>query len=313
MAKIEVQLKKMKGNSYKAGPPDKGGQQYYQWVDEMYKDSVAVGERYEVTFAEQLREYHISLTLYRSTRMMNARRHLQKYFDSLNRELFTEIDQSLERLFHKAMQALDRLIQENREEPENPLRLTILKKLLLQYHKQLHQGNKDHPNKAENERENKDGNEGDGTSEDSTFHNSPEKADNKEDNMSDDIEASESVLTRVLRILKKTVTKKERSLPKGKPLKKNVKTRDLCMETKEEVARELDASGYRDSVKNAYVADGKWNGLKGIVFTRTRESTEALLQWIKETEELNAVLRPEALVGSGDGKSKYGLFLRIGN
>ena len=48
----------------------------------------------------------------------------------------------------------------------------------------------------------------------------------------------------------------------------------------------------------------EWEGPKGILFTRTRESTEALLDWIKETEELKAVLRPVLLVGSGDGKSK---------
>ena len=49
----------------------------------------------------------------------------------------------------------------------------------------------------------------------------------------------------------------------------------------------------------------EWNGPKGILFTRTRESTSALEDWIKETEELNAVLRPEALVSSGDGNSKF--------
>ena len=49
----------------------------------------------------------------------------------------------------------------------------------------------------------------------------------------------------------------------------------------------------------------EWKGPKGIVFTRTRESTTALEDWIKEDDELKAVLRPEALVGSGDGNSKF--------
>ena len=78
MEKIENRLKTMSGKSFKAGPPDKGGQQYRQWVEELYKDAVAVGDRYLVTYTEHLREYHISLTLNSNTRMKNARKYLQK-------------------------------------------------------------------------------------------------------------------------------------------------------------------------------------------------------------------------------------------
>ena len=53
----------------------------------------------------------------------------------------------------------------------------------------------------------------------------------------------------------------------------------------------------------------EWKGPKGILFTSTRDSTEALLDWIKETEELNAVLRPETLVGN----SKNASCLKSGN
>ena len=69
MTAIEARIKKLKGKSFKAVPSDKGGQQYRQWVEEFYKDAVAVGDRYLVTYAEHLREYHISLTLNSNTRI----------------------------------------------------------------------------------------------------------------------------------------------------------------------------------------------------------------------------------------------------
>ena len=136
MDQIEVQLKKIKGKSYKAGPPEKGGQQYRQWVEEFYKDSTTSGDRYLVTYAEQLRKYHVALTLNTNTRIKDARRRLQEYFDSLDRKKFTKIDVELEQLFHKAMQALDKSIEENGGEPENP-QLKKLKELLLQNYEEL--------------------------------------------------------------------------------------------------------------------------------------------------------------------------------
>ncbi|KAK3735713.1 hypothetical protein QZH41_010147 [Actinostola sp. cb2023] len=44
------------------------------------------------------------------------------------------------------------------------------------------------------------------------------------------------------------------------------------------------------------------NKTKGILFTRTRDSTMGLKGWIEETPELQAILRPKILVGAGNGE-----------
>jgi len=46
----------------------------------------------------------------------------------------------------------------------------------------------------------------------------------------------------------------------------------------------------------------------GIVFVKTREMTVALMNWMKETEELNK-LNPHNLVGSNAPSQKAGLLL----
>ena len=331
MAQIELQLKKIKGKSYKAGPPDKGGQQYRQWVEEFYKDAVASGDRYLVTYAEHLREYHVALTLNTNTRMKNARKYLQKYFDSLDREKFTETDERLEQLFHKAMQALDKFIEKNGGEPENP-QLKKLKELLLQNYKELQQSNKNQLDKAENGGESNVGNAGDGKSEDSTSDNSPRKEDNKEDDVIDDIDGSK------LADGKGSEDTQEKDDEKKKKLAQE-EIKKGC-NSAEDVSNDDDSVEEANGEKGSEVMDDhkedsdssssdltqedesheknarhhpEWEGPKGILFTRTRESTEALLDWIKETEELSAVLRPELLVGSGDGNSKYDSCLKSKN
>ena len=330
MGQIEAQLKRMKGKSYKVGPPDKAGQQYRQWVEEFYKDSVAGGDRYLVTYAEHLREYHVALTLNTNTRMKNARKYLEKYFLSLDKEKFTDIDEKLEQLFYKAMQALDRYIQQNGE-PENP-QLTKLKELLLQHYKDS--------DKLKNGKENERSDEGD-ENEDSTSDHSPGNTDNKKSTIGDSTDAA-----------KRNSEDLQSGSPGGNPEKEDhpedaqnnstlgeIKQEEVGKEgekvdIEEEVqvvktvhngvgTEEADKTENKDSEgmddhkesiasrpsdttpqdkTSAHPAE--WEGPKGILFTRTRESTEALMDWIKETKELDAVLRPELLVGSGDGNSK---------
>ena len=77
MDKIENKVKEIKGKSFRCGPPDKASQQYRQWVEEFYKDSIADAERYLITFTEHLREYHIALIINKSTTMKNAKKRLQ--------------------------------------------------------------------------------------------------------------------------------------------------------------------------------------------------------------------------------------------
>ena len=281
MEKIENQLKTMSGKSFKAGPPDKGGQQYRQWVEELYKDAVAVGDRYLVTYTEHLREYHISLTLNSNTRMKNARKYLQKYFDSLDREKFTHTDENLEKLFHKAMEMLDEFIQKNGE-PENP-QLMKLKELLLEKYKEPQQGDNGQQTKAnENKKE-------DGTRRNSANENCLEREGNMMDAINGDVELSK------LADKNTTETAYRQGEKEGKwhGHDENAVNGDGDTANEEDKAKKTKARHHPE-----------WEGPKGILFTRTRESTEALLDWIKETEELKAVLRPVLLVGSGDGNSE---------
>ena len=405
MEQIEFQLKKKKGKCYKAGPPDKAGQQYRQWIEEFYKDCAEAGDQSLVTYAEHLREYHVALTLNTSTRMTNARRYLQKYFDSLDREKFTEIDEKLEQLYKMAIRALDKYIEQHGE-PDNPL-LTKLKELLLQNYDDAEtpQANEE---KSTNEEDceknegvgNKDGRsredlanapspgnayeEGNRPIDKDTSQKADDKAKVTQEKNSRGEEKLQSEIPRTTGNAEKhsreaskkkdgetfeDKTKEEneegdetadnREAPKIGRANRDFDANDagqdskkkLSLETKEEddlvedasynedLAKRVDArSGHhsegaectdeveevggsepdfsekdyeevddRDdskaSGKDAHQAE--WEGPKGILFTKTRESTEALLDWIKETKELNDVLRPEPLVGGGDCSSKY--------
>ncbi|CAH3018864.1 unnamed protein product [Porites evermanni] len=358
MVQIEGRLKKMRGKSFKAGPPDKGSQQYRQWVEEFYKDAVAAGDRYLVTYTEHLREYHISLTLNSNTRMKNARSYLQKYFGSLDREKFTDIDEILEKLFYKAMEALDKFIEKNGGEPENP-KLTRLKELLLENYKEFQNSDNGQHNQTNESRE------GDATSRESANENGQEKVGSKESAMNGDVEASKMSDDKVTEATESAgeVDRKtpgqEENARKDEDKRENMslKTEQSATNTTERSSPDTAANQEEESgseilcVNATNTAEGsssevlsdspdesnsealddlkldvtessssdtaneddkaeqtksrhhpEWEGPKGILFTRTRESTEALLDWIKETEELNKVLRPVLLVGSGDGK-----------
>ena len=359
MEKIENKLKTMSGKSFKAGPPDKGGQQYRQWVEELYKDAVAVGDRYLVTYTEHLREYHISLTLNSNTRMKNARKYLQKYFDSLDREKFTETDENLEKLFHKAMEMLDKFIEKNGE-PENP-QLMKLKELLLEKYKEPQQGDNGQQTKAnENKKE-------DGTSRNSANENCLEREGNKMDAINGDVELSKLADENATETAYRQGQKEGKCYDHKENAVNGDEMRECSGKEKDEITRERsspdkvnqddkvgesvseilcvheqdtagsssscdktvhsheesdseamgdldddmaetsssDTANEEDKVKKTKARHHpEWEGPKGILFTRTRESTEALLDWIKETEELNKVLRPVLLVGSGDGNSK---------
>ncbi|XP_078348477.1 ATP-dependent RNA helicase DHX58-like [Oculina patagonica] len=222
MDKIEALIKRVKGESHNAGPTDKAGQHYRQWVEVLYKDSIEEGDRFLVTFAEQLREYHVALAINASTTMKNAKNRLQRYFDSLNEDKFLPIDKKLKDLFQCAMKMLEKHVKENGE-PENPL-LMHLKEMLLNNYKDV----------------------------------KPQQEKDRDGDTSKDDGANE-------------------------------------------VSQQEDGTGKKnlENKKDTMTS----NGPKGILFTRTRESTEALLDWIKESKELNDVLRPEKLVGSGDVNS----------
>ena len=333
MDKIEAQVKRMKGKSHKVGPPDKAGQQYRQWVEELYKDSVADGDRYLVTYTEHLREYHVALTLNANTRMKNARKYLHKYFDALDKQKFTEIDENLEKLFQRAMQALDKYIEQHGE-PDNPL-LTRLKEMLLQNYRDAKPKEEE---KEEEETEEEKGEEGKGD------HSPLKTADqNNERTVNDSIDASKKACDKASESAQEEEGREEGNL--GNKEGKNTTTENPSENAssergeadqarvqnpdelesaaiskskakEEEDGGAVDRQGDKAIKSSDATAEGKpadedkahraeWDGPKGILFTRTRESTDALLDWIKETEELDAVFRPEPLVGSGDGNSKY--------
>ena len=315
MNKIEALIKRFKGKSFKAGPQDKAGQQYRQWVEEFYKDSVADGERFLVTYAEHLREYHIALTINASTTMKNAKKCLKRYFDSLDEDKFLSIDEQLKSLFQCAMKILDKFVEENGE-PENPL-LKHLKELILKNYTDLGpQQVKDRNGKLseekdggakeagqdengieekvlENEKDSRSGKEAErGGSKDSDDQNGDESVDGTSKGQADDIACNgdASVMGNGTDEAEKGVTEEDHK-------KKTDQDEDKASNSGDTIPEE----------KSSDVRNGgpkEWKGPKGILFTRTRESTEALLDWIKETKELNAVLRPEPLVGSGDGNSK---------
>ena len=353
MNKIEALIKGVKGKSYKAGPPDKAGQQYRQWVEELYKDSIADADRFLVTYAEHLREYHVALTINANTTMKTARKRLQTYFDSLDQQKFLDIDRKLKSLFQRAMDMLDKYVEEHGE-PENPL-LMQLKELLLSEGEE-----KSEQDKAKKDQSQKVIEDGRNECEDKqdadtdSSDGSPEKQDgnsdakNDSDGDHDRKEVSQEENGKEEKNLENEEEANEQEIIGNEDGNENSK-RDLLSEEKEdaqqngasndydlvkgditcnggaykaddgtdeveksEVKKETDrgeldnASSSADSVQEGDENRGRkeWKGPKGILFTRTRESTDALLDWIKETEELNSVLRPEPLVGSGDGNSK---------
>lgn len=352
MDKVEAQVKRLKGKSFKAGPPDKAGQQYRQWVEELYKDSVADGDRYLVTFTEHLREYHVALTLNTYTRMKNARKYLDKYFDQLDTEKFTDADKNLLKLFKKAMEALETYIKKDGE-PQNP-RLMKLKQLLLENYEndKPQQGKEDQGNKKEDgDGEGKDECKDDPSPEvtdrmdEKTMKGTKDASEKECDGAKEDVENEESnlgneedaTLTAKESAVKcgsedsnqkASLEKMEECSPEDASSEHSLQKRDDLSNSdasqtvqdagepeydnsnKSEAKKDEDAKTKEDSSGEDNPSDEKsayhpeWEGPKGILFTRTRESTDALLDWIKETEELNAVLRPEPLVGSGDGNSK---------
>ena len=335
----------MKRKDHKVGPPDKAGQQYRQWVEKLYKDSVADGDRYLVTYTEHLREYHVALTLNANTRMKNARKYLHKYFDALDKQKFTEIDENLEKLFQRAMQALDKYIEQHGE-PDNPL-LTRLKEMLLQNYRDAKpkEGSGDQPKKEEDGGEDKVVTEEEKDEERKGDHSPLKAADqNNERTVNDSMDASKKACDKASKSAQEEEGREEENL--GNKEGANTTTENPsenasgeCGEAdqarvqnpdelesaaiskskakEEEDGGAMDKQEDNKAIKSSgATAEGKpsdedkahraeWDGPKGILFTRTRESTDALQDWIKETEELNAVFRPKQLVGSGDGNSKY--------
>ena len=335
MTKIETRVKGIKGKLLKSVPPEeKGSQQYRQWVEEFYKDSVTDADRILITLAEHLREYHIALTINKSTTMKNARKCLQKYFDSLDREKFLQIDEKLTNLFQAAMSMLDKHVKEHGE-PPNPL-LMKLKDLLLQHYKEERpqKGEKEEQPRAngvENGGENERHDEGSATEisevgedvDDSEKSKKTRSSNQENDKTCDDSQEEDK---NEGTSLDKTTHNEEESggNKNGDSAKEDLGNIDAAdvddaaeecesgtatENNHENPSQETDKSAENlqddKSLNKRNGEQREWKGPKGIVFTRTRESTTALEDWIKEDDELKAVLRPEALVGSGDGNSKF--------
>lgn len=371
MTKIETKVKGIKGKLLKSVPPDeKGSQQYRQWVEGFYKDSVTDVDRILITLAEHLREYHIALTINKSTTMKNARKCLKKYFDSLDREKFLPVDEKLTNLYQTAMNMLDKHVKEHGE-PTNPL-LMKLKGLLLQHYKDVRPPKMEKEDKTganglengiANERNDKGsaaerskvGDDGDkkgkmrrtssnsqkdvetsdgsqkenrneGTSLDDIAHDGGESGGNSYEDSKDigtvgaTNDGSQKENRNEGTSLDDVALDGEESGGNSYEDSKdigNVGATDDEYEEKEDesgIAEENNhekpsqeanksEENFQDekSSNKSSVEQKEWKGPKGIVFTRTRESTVALDDWIKEDEELKAVLRPKALVGSGDG------------
>ena len=346
MNRIEARVKGIKGKLLKSVPPEeKASQQYRQWVEEFYKDSVADAHRFLITYAEQLREYHIALTINKSTTMKNAKKRLQTYFDSLDKEKFLPEDEKLKNLFHRAMNMLDKFVEEHGE-PENPF-LMKLKELLLQHYKDVKPQQRDKEDQSssgvENGTEQECDDEGSGgersevrdNNDHSEESGTKESNSQKDDKANDENQEENGKEGTILQKEDYTTCNGEESGGNENGSKDSIKE-DLAasnIDTIEAAARkddeekgvsapakekcheepsqeaETSAENMQDdkSSDESNGAQKEWKGPKGILFTRTRESTSALEDWIKETEELKAVLRPEALVGSGDGNSKFNL------
>ena len=248
MQKIEQNVKRQQGKDYRAGPPNRSDQQYRQWVEELYKLAVSQGDRYLVTYVEQLREYHIALEINSTTRMKDAMKRLEKYFKGLNEDLMTDIDKRLRDLYYRAIQALEKY-EEKHGQPENP-KLKKLKELILKnYQKELEEAGAAAKKEAAEAKKDEEDAEGKG---------------GKNEEKSEEEEGENE-----------------------------------CRADTEERSKE------NEEEKGEREFHSTKNKAKGIVFSRTRESTQALMGWIKETEELSAILRPHTIVGSGDGTSMY--------
>lgn len=90
-----------------------------------------------MTYAEQLREYNIALSINEATRMKDAKARLKKYFDRLREDKFTDVDRKLKQLYLNACDALDVWLSEHGE-PLNP-KLVKIQEILLE----LNTNNKD--------------------------------------------------------------------------------------------------------------------------------------------------------------------------
>ncbi|KAL9989319.1 hypothetical protein ACROYT_G003856 [Oculina patagonica] len=314
MDKIEALIKRVRGESYKVGPTDKAGQQYRQWVEQLYKGSIEEGDRFLVTYAEQLREYHVALTINASTTMKNAKKRLQRYFVSLNEKKFLPIDKKLKNIFEHAMEILEKIVEEQGE-PVNPL-LMHLKELLLKNYKDV--------KPQQEEDSNSETSKNDGANEASQKENGTEEKnlENKEDAMTvnrekssgnesgnkSNGESTDDATNGQVMVEEDVTCDGDANETAGDTDEVEKGKAEVNGEHKKEPDRgEENASLTADNAQEDKPSDNRnegkkeWKGPKGILFTRTRESTEALLDWIKETKELNAVLRPEKLVGSGDG------------
>ena len=319
MDRIEARIKGIKGKSYTPGPPDKAGQQYRQWVEGLYKESIAEGDRFLVTYSEQLREYHVALTINASTTMKNALGRLQRYFDSLNEEKFLPIDEQLKKLFEKARQMLEKYVKEHGE-TENPLLMKLKELLLKNYEDVKPQQEKGRDGEASKEKDagvNEDGQQKNGVEEkdvengnDAVIPDENESCGNENGNESNE-ESAECTKNDQASVDGDVVYNGDAGETAGgtdEVKKSKAEANDehnKAEDQNEENNSHSAETAHEDKPSDDRNGDKKeWKGPKGILFTRTRESTEALLDWIKETTELNAILRPATLVGSGDGNSK---------
>ena len=70
---------------YEEAPSERSGQQYRQWCESLLNFAETKQNRDAVTYAEQLRVYHVALTVNEATRMKDALAYLNRYFDKLDK------------------------------------------------------------------------------------------------------------------------------------------------------------------------------------------------------------------------------------
>lgn len=74
----------IKIGEYGEAPAERSGQQYRQWCESLLNVAEKLRNRDAVTYAEQLRVYHVALTINEATRMKDALLYLSRYFDRLD-------------------------------------------------------------------------------------------------------------------------------------------------------------------------------------------------------------------------------------
>ena len=109
-------------------------------------------------------------------------------------------------------------------------------------------------------------------------------------------ELDEDKFTAVEKKLKERYNRAKKALEEY--IRENGEPENPNLKQLEELISGGEANGSRNADDAAPYGDSK-----GIVFTATRESTQALSAWIENNKSLNKFLRPATIVGGGDSES----------